>query len=143
VSTAYWDVGDKIVSKARLLVNEEILGKNGNASSKVAREKMMNDAALVKEFLSCDLNSCLAKELRVAIFQKIIRKVLNAVTGHEYREYRSRHTGRLAKMSQNTTFRGGLKANSKKRSVKKKLQLDKSLAAASIMGNKLDATSIK
>jgi hypothetical protein len=143
VSTAYWDVGDKIVSKARLLVNEETLSKNGNASSKVAREKMMNDASLMKEFLSCDLNSCLAKEMRVAIFQKIVRKVLNAVTGHEYREYRSRHTGRLAKMSQNTTFRGGLKANSKKRSVKKKLQLDKSLAAASLMGNKLDATSIK
>jgi hypothetical protein len=62
-----------------------------------------------KEFLSYDMNSGLAKEMRVTIFQKIIWQVLNAVTGHEYCEYpRSKHTGRLAKTSQNATFFGGL-----------------------------------
>ena len=131
------------------MVNEESRSKNGNTSGNIAREKMMNDVVLMKEFLSCNLNSCLAKETRVTIFQNIIRKVLNAITGHEYCEYRSNHTGRLAKKSKNTTFRGGLKAKSKKRKSKKrifqkKLQLDKSLfAAASLLGNKLDATSIK
>jgi hypothetical protein len=124
VSKAYWDVGDKIVSKAQFLVNEESISKNGNAGAKIARKKMMSDASLMKEFMSCDLNSCLAKKRRVATFQSIIRKVLKAVTGHEYREYWSTHTGRLAKNLQNTTFRGGLKAKSKNRSVKKKQQLD-------------------
>jgi hypothetical protein len=95
VSKAYWDVGDKIVSKVRLLVNEESIGKNGNAGANIACQKMTSDASLMKEFLSCDLNSSLAKEIRVTIFESIIRKVLNAVTGHEYRQYRSKHTGRL------------------------------------------------
>jgi hypothetical protein len=124
-------------------VNEESLNKNGNASTNIARETRMNDTLLMEEYLPCNLNSCLAKEMRVTIFQNLVQKVLNAVTGHEYREYWSKNTGRLAKTSQNTTFCGGLKANSKKRSVKKKLKLDKSLAAASLLGTKLVATSIK
>ena len=136
MSHANWDVGNKIVLKVRCLVNEELLGKHGNASARIAREKMMEDGARMEEFLSCDMNSGLAKEVRIKIFQKIIRKVLNAVTGHEYHGYRSKHTGRIAKKSQNTTFRGGLKANSKKKSVTRKVELDKSLAAATCLQEK-------
>jgi hypothetical protein len=104
VSEAYWDVGNKIVSKARLLVNEESLSKNGNAGANTARQRMMNDASLMKEFLACDFNNCLAKEMRVTIFQNIVWKVLNAVTGHKYREYWAKHTGRLAQKWQTTTL---------------------------------------
>jgi hypothetical protein len=136
-------VGDSIVSKARYLVSKESLGKESNASAHIAREEMIKDEALTEEFLACDVNIGLVKEMRVATFQKIIWKVLNAVTGHEYREYRSKHTGRLAKTSQDTTFRGGLKANSKEGGVKRKLELDKSLAAATCLEDKLDATPVK
>jgi hypothetical protein len=70
VSRAYWEVVNSIVSKARYLVNEESLGKNGNAGALIAREEMMRDEALMEEFLACDLNSGLAKEMRVAIFSE-------------------------------------------------------------------------
>jgi hypothetical protein len=60
------------------------------ASSHIAHEKMMKDEALMKEFLSCDMNSGLAKEVRVTKFQKITWKVLNAATGHECGEYCSK-----------------------------------------------------
>jgi hypothetical protein len=91
--------GESIVSKARHLVNKESLGKDGNASAHIAHEEIMKDEALMGEFLACVVNSGLAKEMRVAIFQKIIWKVLHAVTGHGYREYWSKHTGRLEKTS--------------------------------------------
>jgi hypothetical protein len=60
-------------------VNEESLGKDGNDSAHIAREEMMKDKALMEEFLACDVNSGLAKEMRAAIFQKIIWKVLPSV----------------------------------------------------------------
>jgi hypothetical protein len=118
------------------MVNEESRGKDGNASAHKARKEMIKDKALMEEFLACNVNSGLAKEMRVTICEKIIWKVLLSVTAHACCEYWSKHTMRLAKTSQNTTFRVGLKANSKKGGVKRKLELDKSLAAATCLEDK-------
>jgi len=124
VSPIYFSFGRNMMAAVRNVTNQETISEKKNACMVAAENALMAHTELLAQFLACDTSSGLSDEVRTKIYVKILKKVLHARAGVEFRRYSEDNTSRYAAKGSTVAFRTGLDVGSKSTSVANSIMLE-------------------
>ena len=122
ISAQYFPFGYILLRSVRKGFTEEFLELHGNDSVKMAFDDLIAQDSIRKVFDGCDKNepNSLDDSFKGMIFTELVRKVFHARVNEVIKKYRDQHFGRHSKKGDGgTTFRGFLRARTKKATEKK------------------------
>ena len=122
ISAKYFPFGYELLRTIRQSFSENDLKRNGNQSVVMAFNTLVKTKSIRAVFDACDdtVETLLDEKSKDILFQELVRKVFHARINETIKKYKEVHFGRHSKKGDGgTTFRGFLRARTKKNPKKK------------------------
>ena len=122
ISAKYFPFGYELLRRIRQSFSENDLKRNGNQSVVMAFNTLVKTKSIRAVFDACDdtVETLLDEKSKDILFQELVRKVFHARINETIKKYKEVHFGRHSKKGdEGTTFRGFLRARTKKNPKKK------------------------